>query len=962
MSEKNEFVIEDGVLVKYKGSGSSVTIPEGVTSIGAHAFFNYFNLTSITIPESVTIIESAAFAHCSNMVSISIPKSVAEIGSSAFAGCNSLISVIIPEGVDEISSSTFAYCPKLISVILPKSLVRINYGAFKDCRSLASINIPENLAEIGDSAFKNCSELTSINIPISVTAIGREAFYNCGDLKNISIPQSVSSIGYGAFEGCKSLSQITIPNGVSEIEPRTFCKCSALNEMTIPVGVTSIGESAFEQCASLTKVTIPESVSKIGKAAFHGCASLSSITVLSDDVSIWKNALAYSETPVVLYKKNYQTTVSLPSFLVDYPAQDHLTDLDLAYVLVYQNSKWMNWLYESSKRPYSIIEKALVLFNEMNKVLQKDAKRLMEYTLHHAGTLDKPTVLAVVDFLQKAAPKLAKELENNIEIRLRLGDSAEMLNDEAWALSVEPNEHVASVVKKGIPYANKSGVCPPNVIIGLISSYAELYTASLPTTWGRETHHVLTSKSSLHHIQSADILAGKLKKEDFRKLLFAQSSTKNYRAFLLALTRFCSESQVLSLISTLKSKARQSELNRLWAENMKHALILSDTKAAAEFYEQIGELSKYMKIRGGSDVVYRDTNLLKEFPFDNQGVIKFDVGGDNCIELTITSDLRLRLFDVQKQKKVSRFPVSSDHEHLLNASALRYQELSKEITQFIKDRARILKRMYLEESVLPRELFLGKYLKHPILKHFSRLLIWMDQTNQSFAIDAQFSPVIVRDEPYQPQGDIRLAHVFDLSADKIRAWQKYLAERKEKQLFPQVWEPIFVKQGDYSSIFKDYKGMELSQAERNTLKRRLKESGVEVWADAMGRKFSTRSYSYTFDNHGKLNLGQRIKVDYTFDPDTKTTTFGSFGIYDEIPRRELNAIVFELDRIRLGHAARTNQDAMFTPALLASLTLLQLSELIQTAIKHQSFACTALLMNYKNEHFSDFEMMEFTLD
>ncbi len=57
-----DFVIEDGVLKKYKGNGVDVTIPDGVTSIGEWAFFECSSLKSISIPDSVTNIESFAFA------------------------------------------------------------------------------------------------------------------------------------------------------------------------------------------------------------------------------------------------------------------------------------------------------------------------------------------------------------------------------------------------------------------------------------------------------------------------------------------------------------------------------------------------------------------------------------------------------------------------------------------------------------------------------------------------------------------------------------------------------------------------------------------------------------------------------------------------------------------------------------------------------------------------------------
>jgi len=78
---------------------SSITIPNGVTSIGDYAFFYCMSLTSITIPSSVTSIGSGAFTGCTSLASITIPSSVTSIGEGAFAS-NSITSITInkPEG------------------------------------------------------------------------------------------------------------------------------------------------------------------------------------------------------------------------------------------------------------------------------------------------------------------------------------------------------------------------------------------------------------------------------------------------------------------------------------------------------------------------------------------------------------------------------------------------------------------------------------------------------------------------------------------------------------------------------------------------------------------------------------------------------------------------------------------------------------------------------------------------
>lgn len=95
------FEIQNGVLAKCRMSGEenvTVTIPDGVTSIGKDACFDCGLLQSITIPDSVISIGDKVFAGCTALENITIPNSVTNIGNYVFAGCNSLQSINVSEG------------------------------------------------------------------------------------------------------------------------------------------------------------------------------------------------------------------------------------------------------------------------------------------------------------------------------------------------------------------------------------------------------------------------------------------------------------------------------------------------------------------------------------------------------------------------------------------------------------------------------------------------------------------------------------------------------------------------------------------------------------------------------------------------------------------------------------------------------------------------------------------------
>ena len=116
---------------------SSITTPNGVTSIGVNAFYNCYSLSSIIIPNGVTSIGSYAFYDCYSLSSIIIPNSVTSIGDNTFQYCYSLSSIIIPNGVTSIGQNMFQYCYSLSSIIIPNGVTSIVSGAFHSCSGIA---------------------------------------------------------------------------------------------------------------------------------------------------------------------------------------------------------------------------------------------------------------------------------------------------------------------------------------------------------------------------------------------------------------------------------------------------------------------------------------------------------------------------------------------------------------------------------------------------------------------------------------------------------------------------------------------------------------------------------------------------------------------------------------------------------------------------------------------------------
>ena len=262
-----DFEIEQGVLIRYKGSGGDVTIPEWVTSIGEGAFQECCDLTSVTIPEGVTSIGERAFEMCDNLTSVTIPESVTSIGKEAFAFCDNLTSVIFPKSVTYIGEGAFHDCSSLTSVTIPEGVTSIEDETFADCSSLTRAIIPEGVTSIGDSAFSGCESLTSVTIPEGVTSIGNHAFSWCKSLTSVAIPESVTDIGEGAFSRCRGLAD---QDGFVIVRDVLYFYCGSGGDVTIPENVVFIDDHAFSGCKSLTSMTIPKRTS-VDIGAFYRC-------------------------------------------------------------------------------------------------------------------------------------------------------------------------------------------------------------------------------------------------------------------------------------------------------------------------------------------------------------------------------------------------------------------------------------------------------------------------------------------------------------------------------------------------------------------------------------------------------------------------------------------------------------------------------------------------------------------
>ena len=284
-----------------RGVNGDVIIPDTVTSIGDHAFYNCSGLTSVTIPDSVTSIGYDAFYGCSGLMSVNI--------SDLAAWCGISFSGYVTEGVPEDRSNPLTYTQHLFldgnevtDLVIPDAVTYIVEGAFYGCRCLASVTIPDSVTGIGSFAFSGSSGLTSFTVDVNNP--------------NYSSANGLLLSKAGKTLICGVNGDVVIPDTVTYIGGCAFCNCSGLTSVTIPESVTSIDYYAFYGCSGLTSVTIPASVTSIEMYAFWGCNQLVSAFVPNEtsiEYDVFPdetNVIRYSTDPIVVSLDAVGGTVS----------------------------------------------------------------------------------------------------------------------------------------------------------------------------------------------------------------------------------------------------------------------------------------------------------------------------------------------------------------------------------------------------------------------------------------------------------------------------------------------------------------------------------------------------------------------------------------------------------------------------------------------------------------------------
>lgn len=797
--------------------------------------------------------------------------------------------------------------------------------------------IPEGVATIGTYAFYNQININSIKIPDSVKIIKDTAFRDCKNLQLVTIPKNINYIGADVFKGCESLVD---KDGFIILNDRLYHYYGDSLDVTIPQNVTVIVRNAFEEHSKLRTVRLPSNVRTIEQGAFiswkNKCYNLEEIIFDSYEV--------YSDSCLLnLYDEFADTKnklVVLKSFL-KYLPKFYLLETGIDKKIKANKKDLLDVFIKDDD------DDLVAKFFSMNKKVSLD---LINEVLEKSKNTVKVKQFLIL-YKESAYPNGDQHKKEIVP------QSCEQIHIEQYVKEKIlgkkfPKE--LDTIKIGVEYTNNRGKSSVDVIKFFLINYIAVWLENRVEFRGAmSTGYNLGELKELKYPENAEKIAAELEPERLSKFLEKLIYGNDYRLYCLAFGRFASENAIQGCVKEIVRKRKGTAKEKYWAQNMQEAIYYSETLSAREHIEKFGDLNRYAKLHGTTVQELRDRASVPDFGFDENGTITYYANGD-VIDVKIVPNMELTLFNVTQNKVIKSIPKNS-LEGIEAAKA--FANLKKETQNFYKKRVEYLKTTYITGEKITSSIWNDVYMGSPLFKPLVEAVIWQDQNGILFEV-SDGSPYDVLGREYAPIGDIAVAHILSMSIEDVSQWQKRLIQTNKKLIVEQVWEPVTDLSTDKDCLFDKYHKAIVTKFEKSELKRRLTSKGIKVVFLSDEGDYDHRANKYIFPGTGTMKINDNFEMRYSVDESSGDTTFGLVSIASQISDRELNAIIYELNRSVIRSIILRDDADLLDRSTLSTFTQAQICEFTELATKSGSVKCTTTLLDYKNKNSADFDPME----
>ena len=262
----------------HMGRIATVSIADGITSIGANAFKGAANLKSIRFPQSVTSIGASAFEGSGLTGTVRVPATVSTIGSDAFKGTNATVHIYNGiwnnDGKSDLIDDTTIGAQQVVHYIYGANIGGSTYPrttnvllgvaadgtAYVDAYSNGIVGGFDwdggyHYVEVAPENDQNKNDDKSKVSPLYIksTTVWPHSSDVNPLVKKVVISDNVVSLATGLFAYCENLTELEIPGKhLTTIGNNVFMGTSIEN-VNLPATVTSIGAYAFGQYGGIGK-------------------------------------------------------------------------------------------------------------------------------------------------------------------------------------------------------------------------------------------------------------------------------------------------------------------------------------------------------------------------------------------------------------------------------------------------------------------------------------------------------------------------------------------------------------------------------------------------------------------------------------------------------------------------------------------------------------------------------------
>ncbi|MBR2480621.1 MAG: leucine-rich repeat protein, partial [Clostridia bacterium] len=270
-----EFVIRNGILIKYNGTSTAVEIPENVTLIGESAFSGS-QIVSIDMSNAnIETILAGTFSGISTLENVVFSNATNYVGEGAFNDtkylANAPAGLLIANGV-----ALIAYIGNETDITIPNGVRYLNADVFQNNANLLSITFTGEI-EIAPNAFVNNSQLADVYGTEHITYVGKGAFSGT-KYQSINVSSGYIVVNGRLVDYVGTETQLVIPADVEYIPEGIF----GGNENIVSVDFSkasstlSIEANAFRNAVNLKDIVFGDNIDYIGSRAFYNTAWMES--------------------------------------------------------------------------------------------------------------------------------------------------------------------------------------------------------------------------------------------------------------------------------------------------------------------------------------------------------------------------------------------------------------------------------------------------------------------------------------------------------------------------------------------------------------------------------------------------------------------------------------------------------------------------------------------------------------